>query len=711
MSVARRGRARPAVAVLALAALLAVASLEIAARLLPPPPMATASMLSQVVTAADGSVLRGYLAGDDHWRLAATVDDVPPLFVDLLLAYEDRRFARHWGVDPIAVLRAALQAARHGRVVSGASTLTMQVARLLEPMPPGIAGKLWQMLRARQLEQRLSKREILGLYLTLAPYGGNLAGVRAASLGYLGREPRDLGDAELALMVALPQAPERRRLDRHPHAAEAARRALLARLAPGSPLAERLRAAITAARAIAVRRPVGLLLAAPHLADRLRALAPESRTIASDIDAPLQRAAEAIARDAVASADVKATVAVVVVRNDDGALVGYVGGSGYGATGRAGYVDHAAAVRSPGSTLKPFIYGLGFEQRLIHPATVITDAPLGIGSYEPRNFSGDYVGDVTIRDALVKSINTAAVAVLARTGPKQLASRFASVGVPLRLDQPDGDVGLAIGLGGAGLRLVDLVALYRGLARGGLAEPPRSGATGATAGSAAAHRLLAEDAVYAVTDVLADMPAPAGFVRLASEDGGRRIAYKTGTSYSYRDAWAIGFDRLHTVGVWVGRSDGMPHIDAYGLTVAAPIMYRVFEALPVPAGDVAGEPPVASVFAPGAAVPARLARFETTPASTGGEVHRRALRIMFPRDGLEISPSEADNPAGLPLRVQGGTPPYTWLVDDRRIATSTAEGITAWWPKPEPGAARITVMDHAGLQHAVSIWIDPARQQ
>ncbi|MGD9785120.1 MAG: penicillin-binding protein 1C [Hyphomicrobiaceae bacterium] len=686
-----------ALVLMPVAALLAI---EIAARMASAPQLERLQRLSPTVLAADGSLLRAYLAEDDHWRLPAKPEDVPADYLDLLLAYEDKRFYTHRGYDPLAMLRAATDAILHGRAVSGASTLTMQVARLLDPKPRTLWSKLREIVSARQLERSHSKREILGMYLTLAPFGGNIAGVRAASLSYFGKEPAHLTPAEAALLVAIPQSPERRRLDRHAAAAEDARRRMLARVTSRDGRSMQ-RASFRAGEGLPASPRGAPPTLAPHLADRLRREHPNTRTIGTTIAPAAQSHAESIARDALASSGTAVTVAIVIARNSDGAIVAHVGGSLYGSSTRAGYVDHAMAIRSPGSTLKPFIYALGFERRLIHPDTIVTDAPLGIGGYEPRNFSGGYRGDMTLRDALLASVNTTAVAVLSALGPRQLTSRLAAVGVPLKLDQPDGDVGLAVGLGGAGVRLAELVALYCGIANDGLVKPLAT-TPEALRSSRPARRLMDADAAWAIRNILADAAPPAGFVALASRDGGRRFAYKTGTSYSFRDAWAIGIDGTHTVGVWIGRGDGAPHIDAYGLTAAAPLLFRVMQGLPAPKHDVASEPPSFSLLAESGTLPERLKRFS---ANSKAEAANAPLHITFPREALSIA-AGAGNASGLPLRLQGGEAPYVWLVNGRRIQNTESDSGDVWWRELKPGAARISVMDRNGAHDEVTVWIE-----
>jgi penicillin-binding protein 1C len=510
-----------------------------------PPPLGEALAFSTLVLDRDGKLLRPYATPDGRWRMPATRENVDPRFLQLLLAYEDKRFYAHHGIDPYALSRAFAQLVTHGHIVSGASTLTMQVARLLEPRAGrSFNAKLRQMLRAVEIERALSKDEILALYLSLAPYGGNLEGVRAASLAYFGKEPRRLTLGEAAMLVALPQSPERRRPDRSTRAVREARDRVLERAAAAGifPLDE-----IERAKGEPVpdaRRPMPML--APHAADAAVAAAPDRSLHRLTIDAALQTSLEELARERARVLGPDISVAILAVDHASGDVLARVASADYFDTRRAGQVDMTSAVRSPGSTLKPFIYGLGFEDGLIHPEALIEDRPIRFGGYAPENFDLHFQGTVTVRRALQLSLNVPAVVVLDRIGASRFAARLEQAGGSFALP-PNELPGLAIGLGGVGVTLNDLVALYAGLARLGttvpLTERRASGDEPATS-----RRLLDPTAAWYVGSILLGTPPP-------ENAGGGRIAFKTGTSYGYRDAWAVGFDGKRTIGVWVGHLD------------------------------------------------------------------------------------------------------------------------------------------------------------
>jgi penicillin-binding protein 1C len=683
-------RARLILAGLGAAALLAVVAGAGWVWSLGPAPLGKDLEVSHIVLDRDGRLLRAYATKDGRWRLPATVDDVDPRFLKLLLAYEDKRFYEHAGVDPYAMGRAVIQLIRQRHIVSGGSTLTMQVARLLEPREHRSFGaKLRQVTRAFELEHALSKQDILGLYLTLAPYGGNLEGIRAASLAYFGKEPRRLSLAEAALLVALPQSPEWRRPDRHPDRARAARDRVLDRAVEQGvvPLDE-----IAHAKAEPVphaRKALPVL--APHSADHVISLEPDSHIHRLTIDAPLQANLETLARERAVALGPDISVAIVAVDNASGEVRARVASSDYFDKRRAGQVDMTLALRSPGSTLKPFIYGLGFEDGLIHPETLIDDRPARYGSYTPENFDLTFQGTVTVRRALQLSLNVPAIAVLGKLGVNRLSARLTQAGAALVL--PKGEApGLAMGLGGVGITLNDLTMLYGGLARGGAVLPliERQNDAGLSP-----RRLLDPVAAWYVGNILIGAPPPEN-----APHG--RIAFKTGTSYGYRDAWAVGFDGRMTVGVWVGRPDGAPVPGLVGRASAAPILFDAFARsgqapMPLPPS------PNGALFAASAKLPPPLQRFAGNANSGAAS---EPPRIMFPPDGarLELAAGRLGGHLAGPvaLKIAGGAAPLTVMVNG--VPLPANGGRRALFFQPDgPGFVRLTVMDARGAADSVMI--------
>jgi penicillin-binding protein 1C len=659
-----------------------------------PPPLGKDVVFSTSVVDREGRLLRVYATTDGRWRLPARVADVDPQFFDVLYAFEDKRFRSHHGVDPLALLRAALQLMSSGRIQSGGSTLTMQVARLLEPRSARtLLAKIRQIARAIEIERALSKDEVLALYLELAPYGGNIEGIRAASLAYFGKEPRRLSLGEAALLVALPQSPETRRPDRWPEIARRARDRVLDRFA-ATGRAPRDEIALAKAEPVPKsRRPMPML--APHAADRAVVQAPPGSVVRLTLDAEVQKNLEALARERERSLALTlgpdVSLAMLIVDNASGHVLARVGSPDYFDQRRAGAVDMTQALRSPGSTLKPFIYGLGFEDGFIHPETLIEDRPTRYGAYAPQNFDFTFQGTVTVRRALQLSLNVPALAVLDQVGASRLAARLTQAGATLVL--PPGEApGLAMGLGGVGIRLSDLVMLYAGIARLGTVLPLDEQAS-APAGEGT--RLMDRVAAWYVANILLGTPPPENGV-------GGRIAFKTGTSYGYRDAWSIGFDGRHTIGVWVGRPDGAPVPGLIGRAAAAPILFDAFARLPTP--PVALPRPPASVLVTSSGkLPPPLRHF--AGGHLAGDDAQAKLHILFPPNGARLELATSDGkPAPIALKLSAAVAPLTILVNGMPASLETRDH--PFFQPDGPGFARVTVIDAAGAADSVVVRLD-----
>src|SRR3954467_15375216 len=419
---------RKAAAISAVAGLIAAGSFSAWVVLLGPLPLEEARKVSTTIVDRNGKLLRAYAMADGRWRLPVDAKTaVDPGYLKLLLAYEDRRFYAHGGIDPLALGRAALQLVTRGHIDSGGSTITMQLARLMEPRRErSIYAKLRQIVRAVEIERSLSKQQILDLYLALAPYGGNLEGIRAASIAYFGKEPKRLSLAEAALLVALPQSPETRRLDRYPDAARKARDRVLDRMVGGKQIslddAKQAKAVPVPKR----RKPMPIL--APHASDAALATAKDAPVIKLTLDANLQKVLEPLARDRAFALGPNISVGIIVVDNESGDVLARVGSADYFDERRAGQVDMTRAVRSPGSTLKPFVYGLAFEDGVVHPDSLIDDRPVRFGSYAPENFDMTFQGTVPVKKALQLSLNVPAIVLLDRVGASRLASRLRQAG-------------------------------------------------------------------------------------------------------------------------------------------------------------------------------------------------------------------------------------------------------------------------------------------
>ncbi len=633
---------------------------------------------SREVTASDGQLLRAFAARGGMWRLRTAAGDVDPRYLHLLLAAEDRRFRAHGGVDAGALLRAAWQYARSGRIVSGGSTLSMQTARLLEPHRRSVLGKLHDILRAWQLEERYDKDAILGMYLTLAPFGGNVEGVRAASLTWFGHDPARLSQAEAALLVAIPQAPARRRPDRHFAAATRAAGQLVTRLrAAGSLPADWSDQPAPDLAASPPSRHALPRLAALFCAGLARTAAPGA-VIRSTIDFALQRRLEALLGREMAAEPPEVGVAAMIVDNATRGVRASVGGRGAGMAGAD--LDLTQARRSPGSALKPFIYGMAFDAGLLHPLTLIGDAPGLIPGYAPHNFDDLYHGAITAQTALRQSYNVPAVQVLQAIGPDRFVAGLRQAGATVAM--PGRQASLAVALGGLGISLSDMVMLYAALGDDGRAAPLLR------VQKAAARKVafMGKLAVYYLRQVLEGSPPPPGMA-YASLTGGRAIAFKTGTSYGFRDAWAVGYSPSMTVGVWTGRVEGTPRPGSVGRVTAAPLMLQAFGLLP-PEADIASPPPPGAILADSnAALPAALRRLGPPQDAVP---HRPVLDYPPPGATIDlIRAAGLDGYQSVTLRVRGGTPPFRWIVNGVPLR---GQGAELRWAPDGPGAAVVTVI-------------------
>jgi penicillin-binding protein 1C len=660
-----------------------------------PLPLTQARQVSTSIVDRNGKLLRAYAMADGRWRLPVDAKtSVDPTYLKLLLGYEDRRFYSHAGVDPLALGRAAFQLVTRGHIVSGGSTITMQLARLMEPRQErSVYAKLRQMVRAVEIERQLTKDQILNLYLTLAPYGGNLEGIRSASIAYFGKEPKRLSLAEAALLVALPQSPETRRLDRYPDVARIARDRVLDRMVEDGRVPDEDAVQAKAIPVPRLRKPIPIL--APHSADRAVAAIKDSPVISLTLDAPLQKVLEALAHDRAETLGPNISIGMIAVDNESGDVLARVGSPDYFDARRAGQIDMTRALRSPGSTLKPFIYGLAFEDGFVHPESLIDDRPIRFGSYAPQDFDMTFQGTVPVRKALQLSLNVPAIALLDRVGASRLSSRLKQAGANLVLPK-DEVPGLAMGLGGVGVTLQDLVQLYSGLARLGSTRPLREIVTGKD-DPRDPLRLMDQVAAWQVGNVLMGTPPPENAPH-------NRIAFKTGTSYGYRDAWSVGFDGRITIGVWVGRPDGAPVPGLVGRTAAAPILFDAFARtgkLPV----ALPKPPKGVLMASNAKLPLPLRRFRPLGelVRTGSE---QAPHIQFPLNGsrIDVDRSEGGQFSAMPVKVAGGVLPMTMLVNGTSVGEIDSRRQRLVDP-PGPGFARLTVIDATGAADTVVIRI------
>jgi len=530
-----------------------------------------------VVQDRSGEPLRIFLPDDQTWRLPVRYGEIPEEMIRAVVLSEDRWFHRHPGVNPLAIARATVQNLRAGRVVSGASTIPMQLARIVEPKPRTVSAKIVEAFRALQLTWHTDKHEQLEAYLNLAPYGGNIEGIGAAARLYFDKDVATLSTGEIALLTALPRAPSRYDPTRHAESAREARDVVLRRLARSGTVSREDAEAAMRQPVPRVRRPVPF--EAPHAARYLRGLYAGENRILSTIDRELQRSAEAIATRRVAALRAQGigNYAVVVVENQSRALRALVGSAGFFEDQFDGQVNGAVARRSPGSTLKPLLYALALDDGLVVPDSYLLDVPTDFSGYIAENYDGLYRGRVTVREALRFSLNTPAVRLLSRVGLTRFVELLHRGGLAT-LDRRPQDYGLPLILGAGEVTLLDLTNLYADLAEGGAhrdlsllvreldAHPPE-------------HRLVSREAAALVLEIMTETERPdlPQSWKLAREVPA--VAWKTGTSYGHRDAWAVGSSSSYTIGVWVGNFDGTPSQGISGSRHAAPLLFELFRAI------------------------------------------------------------------------------------------------------------------------------------
>lgn len=653
-----------------------------------PPPLEKGQALSAMVTDRNGVPLRAFPTAKGGWRFQARLEQIDPLFIEALLRVEDKRFFTHGGVDWRAMIRASVTSLNAGKIVSGGSTLTMQTARLLEPRPRTIGSKLIEMLRSLQIEARLSKQEILELYLTLAPYGGNLEGVRAASLAWFGQEPTSLSDDQIALLIALPQSPEVRRPDRYPENARAAR-ALMAAKLNGTGLLDAKRRADIELAPLPVR---GAFPAkAWHGAARARYKAKQT-DIVSTLDAALQIDLETLlARKARLMGD-KVQIAAMVVDIPSRAVRASVGSASRDRAG--GWLDLTQQARSPGSTLKPFIYAMTFDDGVASPGTIISDLPKRFDAYQPENFDRGFHGDVTIREALQHSLNIPAVLALERLGPARFAAQLRLAGANPRVGgQASKDAGLALALGGAGLTVEELAILYAALGDGGVAKPLIWQAHDETASKAGpGQRFIGPDSAAAILKILSEAPTPSGRIPGHLARDAPQIAFKTGTSYGFRDAWAAAVSGDKAIVVWVGRADGAPRPGHVGRTDALPILFDIADRTRV---HLQGRERNATRI-----LTQTERKPQTAMISFAGEA--MAPDILFPPRGAHLWAGAINGEKARGFVLSGrGSGELKWFIDGEPCDLDDA-GLPLWAPDL-PGFYTISAVDPVGRATRVRV--------
>ena len=531
---------------------------------------------STQITASDGTVLHAFLSPDDKWRLYTNIVEITPLLQKTLIYKEDRYFYYHPGINPFAILRAAGRNIFTGRRTSGASTITMQVVRLLEPKKRTYLNKLAESFQAMQLELHFSKDEILQLYLNLVPYGGNIEGIKAASLLYFGKAPQLLSLAEITALTIVPNRPSSLRPGSNNDVLKTARNQWLQRfgkekLFEESVIQDAIEEPLFVKRLTAPKQ-------APHLALRLKKDFPDQPIIHTSIIIQTQKQIEEQVKNYVnrlQSMNIH-NAAVLVVNNETMAIEAYVGSADFNNPFDGGQVDGIRAVRSPGSTLKPLLYATAFDKGIITPKTILNDVPSNFNGYEPENFDQHFNGQVTTEFALANSLNIPAVKILKEITAPVLINKLKQADFQT-IKKQSKDLGLSMILGGCGVTLEELTRLFASFSNEGELKQLRY--TTENAVSKKGEQLVSQDATYLLNNILTQVTRPDLPTNFDNTFHLPTIAWKTGTSYGKRDAWSIGYNRRYTIGVWVGNFSGEGVPELSGANTATPLLFSIFNSL------------------------------------------------------------------------------------------------------------------------------------
>ncbi|WP_345249267.1 penicillin-binding protein 1C [Nibrella saemangeumensis] len=530
---------------------------------------------SPIITAADGTILHTFLNRQDKWRLYAELPEITPNLRKAIVYKEDRFFFYHPGINPLALFRAAGKNLFSGRRTSGASTITMQVVRLLEPRQRTYSSKLFEAFRALQLELHYSKDEILQLYLNLIPYGSNIEGLKSASLLYFGKQPKLLSLAEITTLTIIPNRPSSLRLGtRNAYVVQERNRWLRrfeqAGVFDSSVIADALEEPLTARRRKAPRQ-------APHLALRLSKENPGMPIVQATIRPAVQAAAEQLVQNYVnrmRALNIH-NAAVLIINNQTMNVEAYVGSADFANALDGGQVDGVRAVRSPGSALKPMLYALAFDKGLITPKSKLNDVPTNFGGYEPGNYDQRFNGAVTAEFALANSLNIPAVKLLKEVGTPAFTGLLQKAAFTT-IQKQSKDLGLSMILGGCGVTLEEMTRLFTVFANEGQLKSIN---LTASASQAAGTPLISPEAAFLVTNTLTQITRPDLPNNFDNSYHLPRIAWKTGTSYGRRDAWSIGYNRHYTVGIWVGNFSGEGVPELSGANTATPLLFQIFNTI------------------------------------------------------------------------------------------------------------------------------------
>ena len=530
---------------------------------------------STVVLSSDGSIMSAFLSKDDKWRIQIRKEDIPVTLKKAFIFKEDKYFYYHPGINLIALMRAFFQDIRARKVVSGASTITMQVARMLSPEPRTFLNKFKEIFRALQLELHYSKQEILEMYFNLLPYGGNVEGIKAASLIYLHKLPINLSPAEIASLMIVPNSPKHYRLDNNNGAIIGARNKWLARMGRANLLSDKeVQQAITEPL-FAKRQDIPRI--APQFCIQLANKIKDQAYIQTNIDLNMQKKAQNILTEYVQKLNLWniTNAAVLIIRNKDHAVMSYVGSANFDDVAHQGQVDGVDAIRSPGSALKPMLYALAFDQGLATPKTILYDVPVNFSGYQPLDYDRIFRGKVTVEDALLNSLNVPAVKMLSNMDISTYINVLENGGCHSLVNQRE-KLGLSLVLGGCGIKLKELTGLYVTLANSGQYAPLRYIKDDPEIKPV---QLISQESAFMVSHILTEMERSDVPANLDDAEHFPKIAWKTGTSYGHHDGWCVGYNDKYTVGVWVGNFNAAESPELSGASCAVPLMTQIFSTL------------------------------------------------------------------------------------------------------------------------------------
>ncbi len=549
-------------------------------------PLPKENNYSQIVTSDKGIVLSAFLSADDKWRMKTELNEITPELQKAFIAKEDKYFYYHFGINPIAILRAGFNNLVKGKKTSGASTITMQVARLLAPKERTYTNKIIEIFRALQLEFTYSKVEILQLYLNLVPYGSNIEGVKAASVLYFSRLPNQLSLAQITTLTIIPNRPTSLAIGKHNERIEKERNRWLKifeteNVFPKTVIADALVEPLNAKRQKTPKTAI-------HFAHWLHKQYPTKPIIQTYIRADMQAKTEEIARTYMRSIQHFGinNTAILIVENNTRNVVAYLGSQNFDDAKHAGQVDGVRAYRSPGSALKPLVYGLAFEKGLITPKSMLIDVPKDFNGYMPENYNRKFNGYVAAEKALAASLNLPAVELLNLLTVDTLVLRLQQADFEW-ISKRNKNLGLSLALGGCGVSVAEMAGLYASFANGGRYQtlnyiaplPPEGGVETPPSGGRGAA-ILSPAANYMLTEILTKVERPAELPNSYENNPYLpKIAWKTGTSYGRRDAWSIGFNKKYTIAVWVGNFSGEGRPELTGATIATPLLFKLFNNL------------------------------------------------------------------------------------------------------------------------------------